>query len=379
MNYDSKKDLKNFLQSRYGSAHLNKITPYERVNTALKHKEPDRVPFDFWAVPEIKDKMKKYLQVDRTEEILKLLGSDCRKAAPDYVGPAPIARADGNYIDRWGTIRKKVKNRSGGVYEEYAEYPLARAETPGEIRNWKGWPVIEHWDFSDLEQKIEKINSQTRYHIRFELGGIFELAWGLYGLQNFLTDLINRPELPCAIMDKFTKLFMKMAQKALDNAGGKIDLMYTYDDIGMQSNLLLSPDMWEKFILPRHQKLNEVIRSHPDSPAIMYHSCGAVYPLIEKFKEKMGIDILNPLQPRAAGMDMCKIKRNFGDELSFHGAIDLQETLPRGTKSEVRSEVKSRCKVLGEKGGYICAPAHHIQSDTPVENIIAMYTAAREI
>lgn len=111
----------------------------------------------------------------------------------------------------------------------------------------------------------------------------------------------------------------------------------------------------------------------------MYHSCGAIYPLIPDLISEMEIDILNPLQPRAKGMDMEKIKENFGSRLAFHGGIDLQQTMPRGNTLEVQQEAESRCRVLGHNGGYICAPAHHLQSDTPLENIIALYTAQREV
>ncbi len=93
----------------------------------------------------------------------------------------------------------------------------------------------------------------------------------------------------------------------------------------------------------------------------------------------MGIDVLNPLQPRAAGMDMARIKAQFGDRLSFHGAIDIQQTLPHGTPDEVRSEVRERCKLLGHGGGYICTSAHYLQADTPLENIVALYTTRREL
>ena len=111
----------------------------------------------------------------------------------------------------------------------------------------------------------------------------------------------------------------------------------------------------------------------------MYHSCGAIYPLIGALADEMGIDVLSPLQPRAAGMDAALIKREFGDRLSFYGAVDIQQTLPTGTPQEVRAEVQERCRVVGRGGGYICASAHYIQADTPLENILAMYTTPREL
>ncbi len=373
----SPKKWRSYLKTKYGEAHKENIAPRERVKISLKHEMPDRVPFDFWAVPEVKERLKNFFDVSSVEEVLRLLGADCRIVNPKYTGDAPEYDKDGNYRDRWGAVRQKVKNKSGGLYEEYAEYPLSGAETPGEINSWPGWPEADDWDFSVLPEIIAEINQETEYHIRLELGGIFEFSWGLYGLENFLIDLIESPELPCAIMDRYTALFIEMAERALDEAGDKVDMMYTFDDVGTQNNLLISKSMWRKYILPRHKKLNEVIKSYPVT--LMYHSCGAVYPLIKEFRNEMGIDVLNPIQPEAAGMDMEKIKENFGDILSFHGGIDLQKTMPRGSPGEVGEEVRNRCKAIGKNGGYICSPAHHLQTDTPIKNIIALYTTNRKI
>ncbi len=376
MNLTSPLKRREFLKQHYGDLSAASITPWERVTKTIAGERADRVPFDFWAVPEIYQRLQTYLGVDSNLEVEELLGTDCRKLAPDYIGPAPIEKEDNSYVDTWGTHRRQVENSYGGIYEEYASFPLAGAESPADIYNWKGWAKAKHWDYSTLAAKARTINEKTRYHLRFELGGIFELSWGLYGLQDFLMDLIEDPAIPCAIMDCFTELFINMAERALEVAGDKIDLVYTYDDIGMQNNLIISKKMWEEYILPRHQKLNSFLKKYPVK--IMYHSCGAIYSLIPDFINKMNIDILNPLQPQAAGMDMKEIKDNFGDKLAFHGGIDLQKTMPRGSVTEVQEEVQKRCQVLGRRGGYICAPAHHIQADTPLENIIALYTTARE-
>ncbi len=377
MNLSAPRQRREFLKNHYGQASRESVTPWKRVSSSLRGEKPDRVPFDFWAVPEVYDSLKQHLGVSSDLEIEELLGSDCRRVTADYIGPAPRKNPDGSYIDRWGTHRREVEHSWGGAYQEYARFPLAEAETPGDIRSWPGWPKPEHWDYSRLPEKISKINRKTRYHIRVELGGIFELSWGLYGLENFLIDLVERPEIPTAIMDCFTEFFLALAARALNAAGDIIDIVYTYDDIGMQNNLLMSQAMWRKYILPRHRKLNKFIKQYPVK--IMYHSCGAVYPLIPELISEMEIDILNPLQPRASGMDMKKIKENFGGRLAFHGGVDLQQTMPRGSTREVQQEAESLCQILGPGGGYICAPAHHLQSDTPLKNIIALYTARREI
>lgn len=170
------------------------------------------------------------------------------------------------------------------------------------------------------------------YHIRVEVGGIFESAWALYGLEHFLMDLIEAPEVPCAIMDCYTDFMIANVHRMMAVAGGMIDMVYTFDDIAAQNGLLMSPAMWRKFILPRHQRLNQVIKQY--NLKILYHSCGGVFPLIGALIDEMGIDALNPLQPRARGMDMARIKAEFGSRIAFHGGIDLQYTLPYGTPAE---------------------------------------------
>ncbi len=142
---------------------------------------------------------------------------------------------------------------------------------------------------------------------------------------------------------------------------------------------MISPQIWRKHILPRRQRLNAAIRATAHPVQVMYHSCGAIYPLIGALIDEMGIDVLNPLQPRAAGMDTARIKSEFGRRLSFHGAIDIQHTLPKGRPDEVQAEVQGQCRILGRGGGYICTSAHYLQADTPLENIVAMYTTPREL
>jgi len=295
---------------------------------------------------------------------------------PDYVGAAPHLQPDGTYFDAWGTHRRSISNEFS-TYDEYAGHPLAHASSVADVETWDGWARPEHWDLSTLVGNIQTVQQGTEYHIRYDVGGIFEWSWALRGLEQFLVDLIERPQIPCAIMDCFTDVYIANVTGVLETAGDLIDMVYTFDDIGIQRGLMMSKRMWRAHILPRHQRLNKAIRRYP--VRIMYHSCGAIFPLIAPFADDMGIDVLNPLQPRAAGMDMARIKREFGAKLSFHGGVDIQHTLPFGSPEEVQAEAQERCRVLGPGGGYICAPAHYIQADTPIENIIALYTAQREI
>ncbi len=370
------KDLRIYLEECYGRPEGSDVSPWQRVETALAHRQPDRVPFDFWAVPEVWDKLRTGLGAD-DEEILRLLGIDCRMVTTRYVGAKARDLPDGTYIDAWGTHRRSVTNEFG-TYDEYAGHPLAEAETVGDVLDWD-WASPDDWDVSGVREQCEQLNGDLRHHLRYEVGGIFEWSWALRGFERFLLDLVDKPEVACAIMDRFTDVYIENTVRVIEAAGGLLDMVYTYDDVGIQNGPLMSMRMWRKYILPRHQRLNAAIRAARYPVKIMYHSCGAIYPFIAAFVDEMGIDVLNPLQPRAAGMDMVRIKAEFGDRLAFHGAIDIQHTLPHGTPDEVEAEVRDRCQVLGVGGGYICTSAHYLQADTPLENIVAMYTAPREL
>ncbi|MGD8626797.1 MAG: uroporphyrinogen decarboxylase family protein [Anaerolineae bacterium] len=373
--------LRAYLEAHYGLPENDSLSPWQRVETALAHRQPDRVPFDFWAVPEVWEKLRAALDLPATEEgdeeLLRLLGIDCRMVTARYVGTKARALADGTYIDAWGTHRRQVRNEFSS-YGEYASHPLADAETVADVEGWD-WPTTDDWDVSGVGEQCERLNKDRRHHLRYEVGGIFEWSWALRGFERFLVDLVEKPDVACAIMDRFTDIYIENTVRVIQAAGGMLDMVYTYDDVGMQNGLLISPRMWGKYILPRHQRLNAAIRSAAYEVKIMYHSCGAIYPLIGAFIDEMGIDVLNPLQPRAAGMEMDRIKAAFGSRISFHGGIDIQQTLPHGTPAQVQAEVRERCRVLGRGGGYICTSAHHIQADTPLENIVALYTAPRKV
>ena len=370
-----RQEVLNMLAELYGHPEKDSMTPYERVDRTINLQEPDRVPFDFWGVPETVAKLKDYLGAADEAEMLRWLGVDCRMIYPDYIGPEPEKLPDGSFYTPWGSHRRLVKNEFSS-YEEYASFPLANCKTADEVRAWERWPKSDFWNWQRVPEQIKAANDPVPYHLRYEIGGVFESSWALYGLDRFLTDLYDNPDVPCAIMDCLTDRFIENFKNLMEVSQGQIELVYTYDDIAMQNGLLMSPRMWKKFILPRHQRLNKVIKEH--GVKIMYHSCGAIYPMIQRLIDEMNIDILNPLQPRAKDMDMQRIKDEFGGQIAFHGGIDLQHTLPYGTQQEVSDEVRERCRILGKGGGYICTSAHYIQADVPVENILAMYMTPRD-
>ena len=145
-------------------------------------------------------------------------------------------------------------------------------------------------------------------------------------------------------------------------------------DYGAQEGLLISKSMFNKYFRELYRKFYSEIKKN-FNVEIFFHCCGSVVDLIPDLIE-LGVTILDPIQTSARGMDIESLKKNFGEKLNFHGAVDIQQFLPNATPYEVGNEVKRVISVLGNNGGYMLAPGHAIQIDTPIENIIAMYESA---
>ena len=349
---------------------------YERVMGAVHHRRTDRMPIDYIATPEFHTNLKKYWGIDEDELIMQKLGSDIRRVEARFVGPKDMTGAPGvtaSGRDFLGILWKPVRNEFG-TYNEIAHSPLAQATTVKEIEDYP-WPNVDWFDFSHLKEEIALTNDVHRYAIMFFAGGAFETPWYMRGMERFLMDLMECPDIAEAISHHAADFYKKRALRVIEESDGQVDIIGSGGDLGSQRGMLLSPDLWRQYIKPYSE---ELIRTFKDMGLLtFYHSCGSIVPVIEDFIE-MGLDILDPIQPRAAGMDAEELKNRFGNRLSFHGGIDEQELLPRGTPADVRREVERLIQFFRNDGGYIVCPAHAIQPDTPVENIVALYETANE-
>ncbi|MCP5109461.1 MAG: uroporphyrinogen-III decarboxylase, partial [bacterium] len=211
----------------------------------------------------------------------------------------------------------------------------------------------------------------TDYAIVLNLGvGPVHQCQFLRGYAEWLQDLILDPAFAQGMLERVADFWIAVSKRALEEAGEYVDLVWFGDDIGMQKATLIRPELYRELIKPVHKRMVSAVK--PFGKPVIYHTCGAVYPVIPDLID-VGIDVLNPIQVSAKGMDTARIKREFGRDLVFWGAIDSQGVLPQGTPGDVIEEVKRRIAHLAPGGGYVLAAAHNIQQDVPPENVVAMY------
>jgi len=194
----------------------------------------------------------------------------------------------------------------------------------------------------------------------------------LRGMENTFLDLVLHTDIFRFIVGRITAFYREYLTRILEAAKGKIDIFMTGDDFGSQNSLLCSRETWKELLEPGFRDYLALIRQA--GVLSMHHSCGAVEPLIGDMVD-CGLDILQSIQPEAAGMDPRALKRKYGSRISFNGSLSIQKTLPFGTPEEVRREVMDRVEAFGKDGGFIIGTAHNIQPDVPTENVLALIDA----
>ena len=272
---------------------------------------------------------------------------------------------DRDYVDEWGVGWKLSEYETPfgkGHYTEIAGHPLADDDAISRYRP----PDPNRPELYRDAAALIREHGRDYFIVGVTVTTLFETAWALRGLERLLLDLIDQPELAETILDLPFQYHLTAAKQLV--ALG-VDMIWTGDDVGGQTSMILSPAMWRRFLKPRMARFIAELKSLNPHLKIAYHSDGVIYPIIPELIE-IGVDVLNPIQP--ACMDPAKLKREYGDRLCFWGSIDEQHTLPFATPEQVRQEVRQRLATLGQGGGLILGPTHHVQLDTPLENFWAM-------
>ena len=356
----------------------------QRVALTLAHQEPDRVPVDYWATPEITARLLRRFGLATQEELLQRFDVDFRYLeGPRYVGPEPRVSEDGSVEDHWGVPRVRVEVGTGegaAAYREVVHSPLQEARSVEEIEAYPRWPSPDWFDYEAVRGQAAAARRTGKAVVfmgdRLNRCAQLKPAMYLRGVEQILLDLALRPEIANCLFRRIAAFYLEYVQRTLEAAGGGIDIFMMGDDFGTQNGPLLSAEMWRRFLRPGFQAFVSLARRY--GCKVAHHTCGSVKPLIPDLIE-CGLDILNPLQPDARDMDPRELKRLFGRDLCFHGAISIQRALPFGTPDDVRAEVRERVQALAPGGGFILCTAHNIQADTPIDNVGALFDACRTL
>ncbi len=364
----------------------------ERFYMAVEHEEPDRVPMDIWITPAAYERVRDYLGITAvedqewgimaplkvSEEFLQRLHIDFRRV---YMIPSdkfmPRTDPDGTTDTEFG-----FRGKWYGPYWEITYHPWAEFTEVEQVETYE-WPDPE--DPSRMRGVVEwarHLHEETDKAVVGMVGGpwgVFEIcAHYMRGFEAFLLDMMERPRLAEAMMDKSMRLAIEMNRVFLDGVGEYLDIVQVGDDLGHQHGLIMSPKLFRSMVKPRLKKIYRDIKRRAPHIKLLYHTCGAVEPLISDLID-IGVDILNPVQPLAKGMDSFLLKERYGDRLTFHGGIDLQEAMSEmGSVEDVKKEVDTRIRAFAPGGGYILAPAHNIQPDSTPEQIVTLYDYAHE-
>ena len=355
----------------------------ERVFLALDHRQPDRVPIDYWATTSVNHRLLRHFGFHDQEQLLKHFDVDFRYIeGPKYVGPDPVVRDDGSVEDHWGVPRVRVDVGSGegaSTYHEVMNFPLKDAKSIDELRDYPKWPDPDWFDYQCVAEQVARARQTGKVVIfmgdRMNRCAQLKPAMYVRGIDQIFYDLGLAPEMARYVFRRVADFYLEYARRTFEAAGGGIDVFMLGDDFGTQKGPFVSPQMWREFLQPGFKAFVDLGREY--GAKVAHHSCGSIKPIIPDLIQ-CGLEILNPIQPDVHDMDRRELKRLFGDRLCFHGSISIQRTLPFGSPDDVRNEVRERVETLAPGGGFIFCTAHNIQADTSTENIEALFDAYQE-
>lgn len=344
------------------------MTSRERLLGAIHHQPLDRLPCDIWATGEVWASLQEHFGESDHVKIRDLLGIDgIMGAGAPYTHPHGES-PEGTPVGLWGAWGRSVTLPTGGSYWEQVHYPLKDVTDLRALDDFD-WESPSDYDFAAARQAAASL------HDRFvvEAGYIapFVDLWTLFGQETALLNLALRPELIEAVLDRTMAYRLEQHRLLYEACRGVIDLTQVTDDFGSQNGLIMSRQTIRTIFWPHYRNAIKLAQEY--GLLVFHHDDGGMFEIIGDLVE-LGVDVLNPIQWRCAGMDRARMKAEYGDRLCFHGAVDTQSIMSFGSAEDVRREVRENVQLLGGDGtGYIIAPCHNIQSGTPLENVLAMY------
>ena len=343
------------------------MRPKDRVLCSLAWREPDRVPIMTYLTPEVRTRLQEHFQ---TDDVLEKLGVDFRVVGPKWRGPVKESH-DGITYDIWGAGYRYVAY-STGVYGEAVELPLAELATLRDVEAYP-WPDPAHYDYSGIPAECERLRNYAVCVGNADCPDILNGVSRGRGMQQVMMDIALRDEVGLAVISRRVEFQYDVVRRSLEAADGRVDIVMLGEDCGNQNGRMFSPRDFDEVFRPALQKFIDLAHEH--GARAMMHSCGDTHEIMPTFIE-MGLEVLDAMQPEPPGMDPKTIRAACYGRLAFCGLISTQRTLPHGTVAQCRAEARHRLDVIARGGGYIFAPAHCIQPDTPLENVLAIYEEA---
>lgn len=310
------------------------------------------------------------------ERILKLFQIDTRAVGGILTPADSLFRkiSDDEYIDEWG-----IRRIHTGLYWQEVNAPLKGA-TMEDLEKYP-FPNPESIDMTLLDSytaQAKKLHEETDYVICAEhpVYGIFELGCWMCGFDDFLYRMAAEPEFVELFFQKVLDYQKKIIKLYYGKLGKYIHYTSSGDDYATQNGPFVSPSMFAELIKPYFKERVRYTKEFTDA-YYLHHSCGSVYRLLDDIIDS-GVDILNPIQPKAADMGPENLKEHYGNKIVFHGGIDTQELLPFSDENAIREEVARVIEIMNKDGGYIFAAAHNIQEDVNPKNLTVMLEAANQ-
>ena len=400
---------------------MSEMTSRERVLTALRHEEPDRVPVDFGGMRSTGIALQAYVRLKeflgykksrpRLYDLMQWLAEPeepmLQRLGGDVVQLHRYQPTFGIAIDEWRQWKtpdgipclvpaefRPARNKQGewevrengrviakmpadGHWFDQVYFPLAEANTFSDIDRFE-IPKVTDAEVNYLRREAKRLHDETNFAILGAFGAnLLEGGHFDWGYQKFMTVLSENCALAEYYLDRLTESHIECLRRYLPAVKNYIQVIQVGDDLGMQTGPQISPQMYREIFKPRHSRIYHFIKQNSDL-FVFLHTCGSVYALIPDLIEA-GVDIFNPVQIGAAGMEPARLKREFGRHLVFWGGgCDTQTTLLRGSVADVQQEVKKLIGIFAPGGGFVFTQVHNILREIPPEKIIVMYDAARQ-
>ena len=362
-------------------------TPRERFLKTTDHVQPEVVPVHVMGFAPI-DRWLEHYGVEDNFGLRDKLKLDIQEARPIYTGHnAELG------LDIWGKGAGIGGAEGAGYSSERGGYPLAGATSVADIDNF-AWPDPDDFDYQVVADVLNTVPDDIARFAKIQWvtqgegqprlsaargGGpwipLLCSLFDLFGMQDTLINLRAAPKLIEAAIAHVEEFTLGFAKRLLDVTQGVADVFYYGDDFAGQRGMLISPDDWRRFLKPTYRKIYGLGNSY--GMKVWIHECGTFRPVLSDMID-IGMDVWETVQVHLPGNEPEVLKREYGQDLAFYGAVGTQRTLPFGTIEDVRAEVRERIRVLGRGGGYICGSDHSIMADVPIENVLAMLDEARK-